>query len=338
MAHDHGRFLSSNVSKIIDDTLTAREQEAFVLSHHFQITESATIKTPSTLEKSEHELAMIDYSNIELQKIRAKFGLDAYTVTHNQVEVYGGSQLGSATNGNAILGHADMLRQRTLLVKDENQTEDERMALIMHELVHAHAYGAVEVWKDVRGARHVAVARRGLCVRNRKQNSTSSDTSYLNTLNEAVTEELSNRILYDIPVDHPEFGEMITRRKKIIQDISKDQPRYFDRYRRPHWIPAFREEVENNQKSLRAKTAYTDEKCLMYFMFKKIYEHDPSRFKGGGQEEADEEMFSILTKAAFTGNILPFGRLFSETFGNGKFREFGHLQTVEEQKEFIEKL
>ena len=72
----------------------------------------------------------------------------------------------------------------------------------------------------------------------------------------------------------------------------------------------------------------------MFNLFQKIHERT-GRKDTQSLEETEEELFEMLTKAVFTGNILPFGRLFNETFGLGKFREFGHLQTVEEQNAFI---
>ena len=76
----------------------------------------------------------------------------------------------------------------------------------------------------------------------------------------------------------------------------------------------------------------------MFDMFKKIYERNPNLFDGKSPDEAENELFEMLQKAMFTGNILPFGRLFNDTFGRGKFREFGHLQTIGEQQSFVEGL
>jgi hypothetical protein len=45
----------------------------------------------------------------------------------------------------------------------------------------------------------------------------------------------------------------------------------------------------------------------------------------------------MVTKASFDGNIMPFGRLVNDAFGNGTFREYGHLQTVDDINNFIDK-
>ena len=70
-------------------------------------------------------------------------------------------------------------------------------------------------------------------------------------------------------------------------------------------------------------------------LFDKIIDRNPERSTGKTNEEAHEALFEMLQKAMFTGNILPFGRLFNDTFGHGKFREYGHLQTNEEIAAFI---
>jgi hypothetical protein len=102
----------------------------------------------------------------------------------------------------------------------------------------------------------------------------------------------------------------------------------------PYWI-IHTGDTEEDKSHL---VGYMNDRQTMFSIFDKLYEKNPERFEGRSSEEAEEELFEMLQKAMFTGNILPFGRLFNETFGRGKFREFGHLQTTEEQQAFIEGL
>jgi hypothetical protein len=46
----------------------------------------------------------------------------------------------------------------------------------------------------------------------------------------------------------------------------------------------------------------------------------------------------MVTKASLDGNVLPFGRLMNETFDRGTFRNYGHLQTVQEILSFVSAL
>lgn len=102
---------------------------------------------------------------------------------------------------------------------------------------------------------------------------------------------------------------------------------------RPHWfIPT---EKVNDRGMRHYIYSYTKERNVMEDLFEKLFDRNPERFEGKTKEEANEELFTMLQKAMFTGNILPFGRLFNDTFGRGKFREYGHLQSVEEQQAFI---
>jgi hypothetical protein len=76
----------------------------------------------------------------------------------------------------------------------------------------------------------------------------------------------------------------------------------------------------------------------MWKLFDKIQEKLPGKFGYKSKEDGREEMFEMLTRAAITRDLLPFGKLMKEAFGPGAFRKYGHLQTVEEIDKFIDSL
>ena len=157
---------------------------------------------------------------------------------------------------------------------------------------------------------------------------------YLTGLNEAVTEETSNRLLMEVPEEHPVLGSTVKDHRRIISKIAKQNQDQLTRDRlRPYWfIPTDRVTAQGERHYI---YSYTQERNLMEDLFEKLHERNPERFEGQTREEAHEALFEMLQKAMFTGNILPFGRLFNDTFGRGKFREYGHLQTNEEIAAFI---
>ncbi len=321
-AQHQGHLLETNVD-IVGIGTTAEDTERFLLQHFFEINENAVLPYPGEMEKTAYDLSAIGYASTELQKIRKSLNLPEYTVIPEQVKLLDQSALPPST-----AGKHDMYGQRALIAPEANQSLTGRMAIIIHELVHANAYGAIEVWRDEQGRQNIAIRRRGLNVRNSKE---ENGNAFLDWLNEAVTDELTNRLMRDIPQDHPEFGNTVKERNKNVNEVIERRRLVPDRYHRAYWFT-------DPEKGEVLTTAYLKEKQLMYYLFKKMYTSAPEHFLDMTLEEADEELFSMLTKGAFTGNILPFGRLFNDTFGHGKFREFGHLQTVEEQKAFIDAL
>jgi hypothetical protein len=158
---------------------------------------------------------------------------------------------------------------------------------------------------------------------------------FLSGLNEALTEETSNRILMSLPDGVPEFDDFARFRSEMRDHLEREQGAFLAEHRlRTHWI----NDLTRHDDLISYSFSYAEERNLMFDLFRKIFERSPLRFEGKTEEEAEEELFTMLQKAMFTGNILPFGRLFNETFGRGTFREFGHLQTNDEIREFVEAL
>ena len=136
-----------------------------------------------------------------------------------------------------------------------------------------------------------------------------------------------------LPEDHPILGPIAKNLHQRWHEYArKHEAQLAEEHTKPHWLIPSRKEGDT---ALRLISAYTDEKIIMEDLFEKLIDRNPERFAGKTNEEAHEALFEMLQKAMFTGNILPFGRLFNDTFGRGKFREYGHLQTNEEIAAFI---
>ncbi len=210
----------------------------------------------------------------------------------------------------------------------------QQLSAITHELAHLASYASLQVAHDEEEkVTKFACYRLGLVVGERNA-FLEDEKSYLVNINEAVTEEVARRFVMGIREDDPQLGHIAIRRNRNIQQ-------FFDQYaveaqergEIPEEIVDLEERADG---ALRPHHfLYLDERKLMYALFNKMYVKNPQYFEGRTSEDANEELFGMLQKAMFTGNILPFGRLFNDTFGSGKFREFGHLQTTKAQVEFI---
>lgn len=295
----------------------------------FLATERAGIvKIKNEKEKTVEQIEMVNYAVEQINIIRKSYGLDEFYIAPEQVRFIADQFLYNATAGKFFVH-----KQEVVLGEDDSAPVT--LNKVLHELIHFGGYTSVQLDADpVSGGLSVSDYRFGLAVRSRVKGTEERAPIYLNGLSEAVTEELANRMRTMIPDEHHVFGKMLIENDALREKfISLKRVAYEKRNFRDHWtIPCLNEKGE-----LVLGTAYTRERLVLFALFQKIYDHT-ERKNTMTLEEAEEELFEMLTKAYFTGNVLPFGRLFNDTFGRGQFREFGHLQTVEEQKAFIDAL
>jgi hypothetical protein len=276
-------------------------------------------------EKTRKELLMIEYANGVIDEIRESYGLPSFRVEPNKVRYF---ETPEAVEGKKTVGSFNQVRQYARV--EASDTPYQKFATTIHELLHFKSYGAIQVDRDAHGGIMDQTYRTGLNIYSRDRKH-----SYLNQLNEAITEETSNRLLAQIPEDHPVFGDIARQQRKIVKYYTEHQSEYLlTTGQQPYWFVPIRKDTPDGPQ-FRFVSSYADERVHMQQLFDKLIERNPERFEGKTKEEANEELFTMLQKAMFTGNILPFGRLFNDTFGRGKFREYGHLQSVEEQQAFI---
>lgn len=270
---------------------------------------------------------MINYAVEQINTLRKSYGLEGIQVLPEQIRFIANKFTENGATGKFFVHQQD-------IVLGEEYTPVSMLNKVLHELTHFGGYTAIQIDRmPAQRDLFVSAYRMGLMVRSRENNSQDGPLAYLNGLNEAVTEELSNRMCSLVPDEHHVFGKMLTEHDVLLEKLISENRADLEKSNfREHWITP----VYVNEK-LTAYTAYTGERLVMFSLFQKIHNRTE---RGTTQtlEETEEELFEMLTKAYFTGNILPFGRLFNNTFGRGKFREYGQLQTVEEQKAFIDAL
>ncbi|OGZ19047.1 MAG: hypothetical protein A2494_02770 [Candidatus Lloydbacteria bacterium RIFOXYC12_FULL_46_25] len=325
VAVENERLLDTPIDRVVGNGFSDAEKEDYLFYKQFETTKNAASPYAHERGRTPFENEAIHYADQKIDELRQSFGLEPFPIIPPQVHVFPTAEL-----SHGEMGKTDIYKGEIRLAESEEGAG--RLNLIIHESLHLKSYAAVQVDQNDTGEIGVRSYRLGLSVNSRD---VDKDEVYLNGLNEAVTEELANRMLFSIPDDHPVFGGVVRAHKERIAVMIKEHPDHFDELRRPTWITSFR---ENQVEMEKARHSYTKERQVMFRLFNAIYTANPERFSGKTKEEAEEEMFEMLAKGAFTGNILPFGRLFNETFGRGTFREFGHLQTNKEQEEFLRKL
>lgn len=274
-------------------------------------------------EKTPLDLAMIEQANVAIDSLREKYGLEPFQVPPEAVRFVDDIP----KEGPDVFGTFAQYPQEAHALYEIHPVQ--KLELTIHEMAHFKSYGAIMVNKDGEGRLLETTYRTGMNIYSR-----DGKKKYLTGLNEAVTEETANRLLLDVPDDHPTLGDLAKEHRRMVSKIATQNESQLAKDRiRPHWfIPT---EKVNDRGMRHYIYSYTKERNVMEDLFEKLFDRNPERFEGKTKEEANEELFTMLQKAMFTGNILPFGRLFNDTFGRGKFREYGHLQSVEEQQAFI---
>ena len=325
------RLLPLSYSRI-EGRLSEEEKNDELIKRRFFATQDLIKVHPLEKEKTPLEQAMFEFANTTTNSLREHYGQQPFVVDPAQIRLVAARSLSDEIG--APIGKFNMFSQ-DVKVATEGKEDRMKLNLVTHEMFHFKGYGAMQFWDDKNGGKHVAKLRMGLTVYKpySKEGGSVLD-SYLNTLNEAVTEELANRAMASIPVDHPLFGEFVKANREKAQEYFSGNSEEQEYLASSEWVAGFAELEDGTSVPL---AAYTEERRMMYQLFGRMIDRNPS-LKELPIVEVRERLFGMLAEAYFTGNILPFGRLFNETFGRGKFREFGHLQTVEEQRAFIASL
>lgn len=267
-------------------------------------------------KKNSEELQIISLTNEATNALRRTYGLESFTIPADNIHI-----VEAAKWQEEVASIFSPLHQGIVM-------EEERSRLVLaertfHELVHFKSYGALHIREE---DRVLDEYRSGLVVRRR-----SDGKHYFDSLNEAVTEELTKRFI-ESHSDNPLFKEEI----EATAEIKKQNPDAVD----SEGNPFFREDTfyvsvtgeKEGEKLLEgAEFTYREEREVLHVLIDKLYQKKTEEFRDR------EEVFDLFARSMFTGNILPLGRLIDRTFGKGTFRKIGEAE-LEEQKRIVEQL
>lgn len=283
------------------------------------------------VEKTDHDRIYFRRANEALSQLRAKFGLSPFDVPAEAVRFMPTSEEGFINIDGQVLEASYSQMEQSANLADEDSPPS-RFNSIFHEFTHFHSYGAIQVNRTEDEGNEISGYRMGLTVRGRKAGPARGPL-FLNSLNEAVTEETANRLYFAIPLDDPELSQFAKHRHELAAYVEKNCGDMLkEDGLRPYWVT---QAIAAEGGGLNFEAAYAAERTMMFSLLQKIAEKNPELYSAKSADESEDELFEMLQKAMFTGNILPFGRLFNDTFGRGKFREFAHLQTTEQLQRFI---
>jgi hypothetical protein len=316
-----GNLPHSSVSRVVGN-LTHEEKKLFDIQERYNVARQRIALREGEREITETEKALLSFCSRTLSDLREAHGLPPFSVPPSALRFVNDPEFGDIDAS----AQFNVFDQEMLF---SEQSTFLSFADLSHEMTHLYSYAAIRV-ENGPEQMHTYGYRTGVRV-------VGDDTSggkglFLSGLNEALTEETSNRILASLPSDASEFSDFSRFRLEMRDYLEREQRESLGAHRlRAYWINDLKKQDDHISYSF----SYAEERNLMFDLFRKLYKRSPERFAGKTEQEAEEELFLMLQKAMFTGNILPFGRLFNETFGRGKFREYGHLQENDEIARFI---
>lgn len=286
-------------------------------------------------EKMSDEVKIINLVNKRSNEVLTRYGLPESDISPDDFYVI--------SNEDWLWGGNDALSLpalQTVLMRDFGSNIS-FAAVGIHELFHFKSYNNLQL--AIGEGEMPTIYRAGLIVANRfteeeyfrkKYSKTGKRyfKRYFSNLNEAVTEELVKRFIFDPsirenPLFKNEFLETERLKKKYGETACYESGEKFfidDVY----WA---KEDAEGNLSGRRL--TYPRERRILNTLIDRIFEINRGQFK------ERERVFDVFTKAMLSGNILPLGRLIDGSFGPGTFRKIGELDDdLNQQEGFVNAL
>lgn len=246
-------------------------------------------------EKTPEEVQVLSIVNDATNHLLRKYGLDAFDVPPDNIHIMKRNLLMK------VREFVSFRKREGGFIQDLEAAEivdpislSALAATALHELIHFKSYGALQRKTD--DTKWLDDYRVGLEVSSR-----DGKTTYFKSLNEAVTEELTKRMLSDI-LRHPIFQKERERTEKL-----KNHP--ILRFLHPPDEEAYYVGYTGI-----GKFAFGQEREMLNDLIDGIYVNNRDMFR------QRDEVFEVFVRAMMTGNILPLGRLIEKTFGKGSFR------------------
>jgi len=284
-------------------------------------------------EKTPEEVRIISLANDLTNETIKKYGLKDFDIPAKNIHIIEERWLSGKASGiyNPTV--------QVVMMRDFRS----KLAILyhsLHEMLHFKSYNAQQLLLSTEKNLKVPEIenyRVGIVVISR-----DGRKGYFNNLNEAITEEMTKRIILSV-LEHPlVLDETIQTREILPQLEGRTSDNGMPLTNEDTLYAKIEKFTEQDKESglwkttISARTnglAYFDERRILNKLMDKILEKNSEQFKDR------EEVFEVFAKAMITGNILPMGRLIDGTFGRGTLRKIGELDAdIEGQEKFVESL
>jgi hypothetical protein len=269
-------------------------------------------------EKTPEEIIILSLVNEKTNELRKTYGLPIFNIPAQNVHVIKKEEWPEEKPSalyKSMLQAVAVKEQSAKLVFTEK---------VLHEMLHFKSYGAMQVTTDKKEDEY----RLGLTVTKR-----DGSRHYFKNMNEAVTEELTMRLFFELS-DHPMFAEEIRQTTEIAEKAKDELSVEGERLFTEDTYFAEIEDVGSGKARISIEHfSYPQERRILKKLIRKLCERNPA---GSKDEQA---VFELFASSMLSGDIRPIGRLIDSTFPIGTFREIGKLDDqIDEQELFIDSL
>jgi DNA-binding transcriptional ArsR family regulator len=313
----------SSIDRIIGYKSQAEREKVFQdMSEVFDIQVFDNLKNKERNKTSE-ELQIISFVNEITNKLREDQGLKKFDIPAQNIHVISEKKWPKRLIGGAVFSlEVQMVALREELSKIVFTKK------VLHEMIHFKSYHALQSTAETNLL--AKEYRMGLTITTR-----DGRLMFFRNLNEAVTEELTKRLLFQNS-DNSLLKDEIEQTKYIIEKYDdatcRDGSALFDEDTiyatiQGGMLKKFSTKITTERFS------YETERQILNTIIDKIFEKNKVSFQNR------EEIFEIFVNSMMTGNIISIGKLIDNTFGKGVFRNIGELgDNIQKQKKFITSL
>lgn len=265
--------------------------------------------------KSEKELKLIDFTNIETSKLMEEAGIEPYDIPPENYHIIPpelfnkiSRPIANATtsyNNQGIVFNAKYFRNNPVYFG----------SVALHEALHLKAHFTMQVEEKDGGVKRTPY-RKGVSVSALQRHGSRGEYhEHFAGLHEAIVTETQKRYLRKL-LDLPDLEKekewltsevAIEERRKLAEKkgISEDEI---------IWIG---EKGKDDYELL----TYPAQRQVLNFVYTEIQKEFPDQYKN------IDDIHKVFLKAHFTGQLLPIARLVEKTFGEGSFRLLGNMDT-----------
>lgn len=286
-----------NQKRIFEDQSAFREN---------QTEESNSLAHTNERKKTPEELEVIAVANDATNKVLETHGLEKFDIPPENVHILHKNlalKLWESLLGRKLEGSFGQFTE-SIEIKDPIS----KIALlhhVVHEMIHAKSYNARQRTKD--NDPGLYNYRAGIETWSR-----DAEEIYFQGLNEAVTEELTKRIMEEAiedPIFRKEKAKTEWLKKGIIGSLLPGPDDAFTEFKK--------EDTYYKGFTGSEKFGYKPNRQNLEELTNRIFLENKDRFKN------KDEVFDVFVKATMTGNILDIGRLIEKSLGKGGFRSVG---------------
>lgn len=175
--------------------------------------------------------------------------------------------------------------------------------------MHLHSFQSLQMHHDedeTNESHSVTERRSGIQIYGRGK-SEDEMTRYFQMLNEAITEELTERFAKEHLENIPGIEEGMKTRERLSDGIDR-----FEMFTTTH-IHKLKNRGNKKHYKLGTHYGYKEPRDKLSAAIDEIYQKNTEHFS------SKEDVFAVFARAYFTGRILPVARLVDDTFGAGTF-------------------